>query len=80
MNYDENKYPWLWKKTSTRGYCFTAEIPCRVLRIVGKKVEIAALLVGGTERVTLVKEENLKHYPCNCFAHCRGMEKYKKLV
>lgn len=80
MNYDENKYPWIWKRTSTRGYCFTARIPCRVIRMAGKKVEIAALLVDGSERIHQIKEENLEHSPCHCFAECRGLERFKKLA
>ena len=80
MNYDEKKYPMIWKRTSNRGYCFTARIPCRVIKMDGKRVEIAALLIGGAERIHRVKEENLVHDPCMCFAHCRALEKFKKLV
>lgn len=80
MDYDQKKYPWIWKRANTRGYCFTAMIPCRVIRMAGKRVEIAALLVNGTERIHRVKEENLKHTPCHCFAECRGLEMVKKLA
>lgn len=80
MNYDDAKYPWIWKRTSTRGYCFTARIPCRVVRIAGKRVEIAALLVNGTERIHRVKEKSLEHQPCHCFGECRGLERVKKVV
>lgn len=78
MKYDENKYPMIWERASTRGYCFTARIPCRVIRMAGKRVEIAALLVNGNERIHRVKEENLRHDPCHCFAHCRALEPFKK--
>lgn len=80
MNYDEQKYPMIWNRANTRGYCFTARIPCRVLKVAGKRIEIAALLVGGAERIHRVKEENLKHQPCHCFAECRALEKVKKTV
>lgn len=78
MKYDEVKYPWLWKRANTSGYCFTAMIPCRVLKMAGKRVEIAALLVSGAERIHKVKEENLEHQPCYCFGECRGLEKFKR--
>lgn len=74
MKYDENKYPMIWKRTSSRGYCFTARIPCRAIERVGKRIRIAALLIDGSERLHLVKEESLEHYPCQCFAECRALE------
>jgi hypothetical protein len=75
MKYDEGKYPMIWKRATNRGYCFTARIPCRAIERVGKRIQIAALLVDGSERLHLVKEESLEHSPCECFAHCRALER-----
>lgn len=77
MEYDYEKYPMIWKRKSKRGYCFTAMIPCRVLS-VGKRIEIAALLVGGKERIHRVPREVLKHDPCHCFGECRALERFEK--
>ena len=74
MKYDEEKYPWIWKRTTRSGYCFTARIPCRVVGILKKKIEIAASLKDGTERIHQVNPESLEHCPCRCFAQCRGLE------
>lgn len=75
MKYDEKKYPMIWKRATNRGYCFTARIPCRAIERVGKRIQIAALLVDGSERLHMVKEENLEHSPCECFANCRALER-----
>ena len=80
MTYNEKKYPMVWMRTSRRGYCFTANIPCRILEIRGKRVRIAALLVDGLERNHLVEERSLKHSPCHCFAECRALDKFKGKV
>lgn len=77
MNYDFEKYPMIWNRKSTKGYCFTARIPCRVLEMRGSRVRIAALLVDGRERNHLVEETSLQHDPCHCFAECRALEKFK---
>lgn len=74
MKYDERKYPMIWERPAKRGYCFTAQIPCRAIERVGKQIHIAALMVDGSERLHLVKEESLRHSPCECFAHCRALE------
>jgi hypothetical protein len=74
MNYDQTKYPMIWKRTSSRGYCFTAHIPCRMIRRAGKKILIAASLVNGKERIHRVNPESLKHEPCECFGECRALE------
>lgn len=75
MKYDERKYPMIWKRTASRGYCFTARIPCRPLERVGKKIQIAALLVDGKEKFHMVKPESLEHSPCECFGECRAFER-----
>lgn len=72
--YDEQKYPWIWKRESSSGYGFTARIPCRIIRILRKRVQIAASLKDGTERIHLVSRKSLEHSPCHCFAGCVGME------
>lgn len=77
MKYDYEKYPMIWKRTSRKGYCFTARIPCRVLEMRGSRVRIAALLVSGLERNHLVDETSLQHDPCHCFAECRALDKFK---
>lgn len=78
MNYDHDKYPMVWRKVSTRGYCFTAEIPCRILEIGQKRVKISALLAKGGEKETFVKKENLRHDPCHCFGECRALELFER--
>jgi len=76
MEYDEKKHPMIWKRKSTRGYCFTAEIPCRILEMK-KKVKIAALLVDGRERNHWVEEESLRHSPCMCFGRCKALDRFR---
>ena len=75
MEYDYEKYPMIWKRVSKKGYCFTARIPCRMIERVGKRIRIAALLAAGGEKMTVVKQENLVHDPCHCFAECRAFER-----
>ena len=75
MNYDEEKYPMIWKRVGRSGYCFTARIPCRILKI-GKRIKIAALLMDGKERNHFVPPESLRHSPCHCFGECRALEKH----
>lgn len=75
MNYDQTKYPMIWKRTSSTGYCFTAHIPCRMIRKLGKKIEIAASLIGGKERIHRVDPKSLKHDPCSCFSECKAIDK-----
>lgn len=77
MKYDENKYPIIWKRTSSKGYCFTARIPCRIVGTSAKRVRIAALLMKGDERYHTVQMESLIHDPCNCYAECRVIEDLK---
>lgn len=75
MNYDQEKYPMIWKRTTSKGYCFTARIPCRMIRNTGKRIEIAALLIGGKERIHRVEPSSLVHDPCHCFAECKAISK-----
>lgn len=74
MEYNQDKYPLIWKRTSNKGYCFTARIPCRAVERVGKRIRIAALLVSGKERLHVVEERSLEHDPCRCFAGCIAMD------
>jgi hypothetical protein len=75
MDYDQDKYPMIWKRVSRAGYCFTYRIPCRPIRKTGKRVTIAALLAKGGERIHHVKPESLEHSPCECFGECRALER-----
>lgn len=74
MDYDEKKYPMIWKRVSRQGYHFTARIPCRVLSRIRTRFRIAALLVDGSELQHIVKAESLEHDPCLCFSRCRALE------
>lgn len=76
--YDEKKYPMIWKKVSRRGYCFTARIPCRIIERTGKRIRIAALLAMGGEKITVVDQKSLEHDPCHCFSECRAFERLDK--
>lgn len=75
MQYDEEKYPMIWLRPNRRGFCFTASIPCRMLERSGKRIKIAALLVGGGEKERLVDQTDLRHVPCRCFSECRAFER-----
>lgn len=76
MDYDQDKYGMLWERED-RAYHFLHRIPCRVIRKIGKKVRIAALLRNGKEREHLVTPEKLRHSPCHCFNECRVEESLK---
>lgn len=78
MDYDHKKYPMIWKRTLRTGYCFTAKIPCRMIRWIGKKIEIAALLMNGRERIHQVKPDDLFHEHCSCFGKCREIERIEQ--
>lgn len=71
----DSKYDTIWLRTTNKGYCFTAHIPCRIIGTAGKRVRIAALLVDGSERIHLVQVESLKHAHCQCFCGCRHFDK-----
>jgi hypothetical protein len=68
------KYDMRWQRPD-RTYQCVSSIPCRLVAKIGERVRIAALLKNGKEREHVVRQKNLRHDPCMCFAECRALER-----
>ena len=49
-----------WLCTQRGGYCLQFRVPARIVKIGAKRVQIAAKLENGGEKLVWVKAENLR--------------------
>lgn len=56
---DKAKYPTTWKFTHNRGWGGGWDVPCRIVKRGPKRVQIAALLANGAEKLVWVRPDKL---------------------
>lgn len=59
MTIDVAKYPATWKFTHNRGYGGGWDVPCRVVNRGSARVQIAALMRDGSEKLVWVSPRKL---------------------
>lgn len=57
--HDAEAHPNTWTYTHNRGYGGTIKVPCRIVKRGPKRVQIAALLASGAEKLVWVTPEKL---------------------